>query len=201
MTFDDNSNKGNGPKPPGSGDLFDPARLRLSQDFAGGQAVKKILTTVPVRKPDRQWFVRTRPGEDWRLPTGVIEIKEDRETYLVEPEIALAFPNEIVPILLVTAITRHGVPFLWPNRLPGEDGKQNEWHRSLLEAAQRAEEKWVRVVANMAVGSYEVYEATGPLPEPEWPDLTFSQLLRIAFKDRFIQTRDHPVLRRLRGEV
>ena len=39
-------------------DPFDPTRLRLSQDFGEQIGVKKALLTVPVRKPDRQWFVR-----------------------------------------------------------------------------------------------------------------------------------------------
>ena len=32
---------------------------------------------------------------------------------------------------------------------------------------------WIKVVANMALGAYEVFEATGSLPEPEWPDIKF----------------------------
>jgi hypothetical protein len=73
---------GNNPKAADEDDPFDPARLRLSQDFTAGQAVKKILTKVPVRKPDRHWFIRVRPGEEWRLSTPLIDLKEDRELYL-----------------------------------------------------------------------------------------------------------------------
>jgi len=181
-------------------DPYAPERLRLSADFGTG-GVKKIITTVLVRKPDRHWFVRVRPGEDWRLAVGTIEIKEDRETYLVDPALAVALSSDVVPKMLFTGVARHGVPFLWPIRLPGEDGKLNEWHRSALEAAHRGETCWVRIVANMALGAYEIFEATAALPEPDWPDLTFSQLLEIAFRDRLIRTMDHPVLRRLRGEV
>ena len=32
-------------------DPFDPARLRLSQEFAASLGIKKALLTVPVRKP------------------------------------------------------------------------------------------------------------------------------------------------------
>ena len=194
------TNNRNNHNAPGGNDLFDPARLRLSQDFAA-VGVKKVITAIPVRKPDRQWFVRVHPEEGWRLPTGIIEIREDREVYLVDPAIAVELPAEVIPMMLFTSITRQGVPFLWPIRLPGEDGKQNEWHRSALEAADRAQKRWVRVAANMAAGAYDVYEAMGTLPEPEWPDLPFRDVLKIAFRDRFISTADHPVLRRLRGEV
>jgi hypothetical protein len=39
-------------------DPFDPASLRLDQTFTDGTAVKKLITTIPVRKPSRQDFVR-----------------------------------------------------------------------------------------------------------------------------------------------
>ena len=38
---------------------FDPAALRLDQSYADTVGVKKLLTTVPVRKPNRQDFVRS----------------------------------------------------------------------------------------------------------------------------------------------
>jgi hypothetical protein len=54
---------------------FDPARLRLGQNF--GANLKKLITTVPVRKPSREAFVRTHPNSDFWLPTRVIELKDD----------------------------------------------------------------------------------------------------------------------------
>lgn len=180
---------------------FDPTRLRLSQDFENKIGVKKALLTVPTRKPDRQWFVRVHPSADWRLDTAVLELKEERETYLVEPALWGELPGEVVPKLLFTAVNRQGVVFVWPVRLQGSDGKWDEWNRSAMEAAQMATKGWIRIAANMSLGAYEVFEATAELPEPEWPDIGFDQLLKIAFKDRFIRDLDHPVVRRLRGEV
>ena len=40
---------------------FDLEALRVSQDFVKDSGVKKLLTTVPVRKPNRQDFVREHP--------------------------------------------------------------------------------------------------------------------------------------------
>jgi hypothetical protein len=182
-------------------DPFDPSRLRLSQDFENKVGVKKAVITVPVRKPDRQWFVRVHPSESWRLDTAVLELKEERETYLVEPALWPELPGEVVPKVLFTGINPQGVAFLWPVRLQGMDGKWDEWNRSAMEAAQLAMRGWVRIAANMSLGAYEVFEATAELPEPEWPDIGFQKLLRVAFKDRFIRELDHPVVRRLRGEV
>src|SRR5262249_744840 len=146
-------------------DPFDPASLRLSQDFSAQLGVKKALTTVPVRKPDKAWFVRVHSSEDYRLQTAMVELKEERETYLVAPALwqELAGESTFSPRVLHTAVNRQGVVFLWPIRLPGPDGKLDDWNQSALEAAQRAQARWVRVQANMALGAYEVYEATAPL--------------------------------------
>ncbi len=72
---------------------------------------------------------------------------------------------------------------------------------SALEAAQMAETGWVRVMANMNLGANEVYTATADHPDPDWPELSFSDILKIAFKGHYISEYDHPVIRRLRGEL
>lgn len=188
------------PTSPPNEHQFDPSRLRLSQNFSESVGVKKALLTVPVRKPGRQDFVRTHPDSTYRLETAVIELKEDRETYLIDPELWHELPGEIIPKVLFTTINRQGVLSLWPVRLPREDGRHDEWNRSALEAADLAQGKWLRVAANMSLGAYEVYEAVSKLPEPDWPEVTFSEILKIAFRERFITDLSHPVVRRLRGE-
>jgi hypothetical protein len=179
---------------------FDPARLQLSQNFAEMAGVRKLLTTVPVRRTNKQDFIRVHPDPDYRLDTAVLELKDGRETYLVDPALWHELPGEIVPKVLCTTINRQGVLSIWPIRLPGEDGRQDEWSRSALEAAQMAQSRWVRVAANMYLGAYEIYEAVADLPEPDWPEKSFDDILKIAFKDRFINDSNHPVIRRLRGE-
>lgn len=184
-------------------DPFDPAALRLSPDFTANIGVRKALLSIPVRKPDRSWFVRVHPEEAYRLQTGVVELKEDRETYLVARSLWPELVTEATfsPRALFTAINRQGVLFLWPIRLPGPDGKLDEWSRTALEAADMAAKGWVRVTANMSLGAYEVFQASGHLPDPDWPQTPFNEVLRVAFRDRFIASLDHPILRRLRGEV
>ncbi len=182
-------------------DQFDISRLRLTQDFGASIGVKKLLTTVPVRKPGKQDFVRVHPDEGWRLQTAVLELKEEREIYLVDQPLWNELVGEISPRILFTAVSRQGVLFLWPVRLPGEDGRIDNWSRSALDAAEKAMDRWVRVSANMSLGAYEIFEAVADIPEPEWPEVSFQEVLEIAFRDRFITDFDHPVLRRLRGEA
>ena len=183
----------------GNGSLFDPERLRLSQNFADRIGVKKVLITIPVCKPNRQTFVRVHPDPAYHLDTLVLDLKEDKEIYLIEPHLGSELPGEIISTSLLTSVTRQGVLFLWPIRLPDPDGKRNLWSESARKAAELARDRWVRVAANMQLGAYETFVATGDLPDPEWPLEDLHDLLKIAFADRFIRTMDHPVVRRLRG--
>jgi hypothetical protein len=181
---------------------FDPAALRLDQSFADTVGVKKLLTTVPVRKPNRQDFVRVHPGPNYRLgPAAIIEVKEDREVYLIAPDMAQALPGEFSLVTLFTTINRQGTLHLWPVKMPLPDGRRNEWHRSAAEGAERAMKKWVRVTSSMSLGAYVIFEANGDLPEPVWPDISFQEILQIAFRDRIVDRADHPLVQRLQGIV
>jgi hypothetical protein len=180
-------------------DPYDLANLRLDQSFVETAGVKKLLTTIPVRKPSPQDFVRVHPGSEYRATFAVIELKDDRETYLLSPLVARELPGEFAMAVLFTAINRQGVVQLWPVRLPASDGRTLEWHRSAAEAAELAMQRWVRVKANMQLGAYEIFEAASTIADPEWPELSFQELLRIAFRDRLVDRLDHAVIKRLRG--
>ena len=51
-----------------SDDPYDLGRLRIDPDKLETAAAKKLLTSVPVRKPNPQDFVRVRPELDYRKP-------------------------------------------------------------------------------------------------------------------------------------
>jgi hypothetical protein len=180
-------------------DKFDLNSLRLSQNFAETAGVKKLLTTVPVRKPNPQDFIRVHPGVDYRADLAMIELKDEHEEYIVSGHDLIGeLTGEIKPKTLFTTISRQGVVFLWPVQLPVE-GKQDEWVRSRREAAEIGIKRWVRVKANMSLGAYEMTVAESAMAEPIWPEVTFQELIKIAFRDRLITTIDHPVIKRLRG--
>jgi hypothetical protein len=180
-------------------DPFDPANLRISQSFADSVALKKLSTTIPIRKPRPQEFVRMHPSSDYRESFPIIELKDDREEYLVAQNLRDELAGEFVIKMIYTAINRQGTVFFWPVRLPFADGKDSNWWRSAREAAQKATEGWVRVKANMDQGSYDMWGPGKPIPDPTWPEQGFWDLVRIAFRDFLIDRPDHPVIKRLRG--
>lgn len=159
-------------------DPFDPANLRLDQSHLEGGAAKKLVLTVPVRKPKKQEFIRVHPEESFRLtPAATITLEEDREVYLVHPRLVEDIEQDFNFVTLFLGITRQKVLFLWPVKLPTADGRKMDWHVSALAAAEHAMQHWLKVVPNMNLGAYEVFTAIGHFPEPEWPDLPFSELL------------------------
>jgi hypothetical protein len=181
------------PQPP---DPFDPANLRLSQSFIETAGVKKLLTTVPVGKPSQQDFVRVRAESDYRENFPIIELKDEREEYIVTADLVPALTGEFVIKTLFTTINRQGTIFFWPVRLPPPDEKNLNWWRSSREAAELAMTSWIRVRANLDLGAYDI-----AIPEPEWPQLGFWELIKIAFRDHLVDRIDHPVIKRLRGQL
>jgi hypothetical protein len=53
----------------------------------------------------------------------------------------------------------------------------------------------------MQLGAYDIYEAAAKWADPEWPALTFREILTKAFRDNLIDRLDHPLLKSLNGEV
>jgi hypothetical protein len=182
---------------------FDPAKLRLDQSTLAQAAAKKLRTTIPIRKPSAQDFIRVNPNADYRLSAAAfIELKEDREIYLVLPGyVPQLGESEYFTAALYLYVNRQQVLALWPVKLPRRDGRTNPWNLSAQDAAERAMKKWIQVRSNMSLGAYEISQAEGVLSDPEWPTETFKELLSVGFKGRIIHGPDHPVIQKLRGLI
>jgi hypothetical protein len=152
-----------------------------------------------VRKPGPQDFVRVHPHPDYRANVALLELKDDREVFVLTPALAQELPGEFFMATLFVTINRQGVLTLWPVRLPAPDGRQLEWHRSATQAAERAMKQWIRIRPNLSLGAYEIDVAGVTHSDPEWPSYTLQDLIQVAFRDRFINRIDHPVVQRLRG--
>ena len=61
--------------------------------------------------------------------------------------------------------------------------------------------RWVRMKSNRSLGAYEITMAAGEMADPVWPDLSFQELIKIAYRDRMITSLDHAVVKRLRGQT
>jgi hypothetical protein len=183
-------------------DPFNVESLRVTGATMASLGVKEALVTIRCRKPNKEEWVRVHPSEDYCLETYVIELKTENEIYLLTPVLWPTLAGE--PTLglrrFFTAQSYQGETFLWPCRLPTPDGKLPDWVAIPLEAARMAKDAWVRISWDEAQRKHRIWEAEGQMTEPRWPDLPLNQLLKLCFKDRFIQSLDHPILKKLRGE-
>jgi hypothetical protein len=221
----ENFNSGNGAGLPGSNDAnglppqapaadkicelpsTKPGRFNLEKfrvidadhvEHAGG---RKLLTTIPVRKPSKESWFRAHPDPNYRFPARLIELKEQGEVYLVSSELwsELSSESTCVTKTLVPVMTRQHALLLWPIRLPGADGRIDDWNASAMEAADIARQQWIRLSPNRSLGAYEIIAGPDPQAAVVWPEQSFEALLEIAFKGKIIETLDHPVIRQLRG--
>ncbi|MFW6034537.1 MAG: hypothetical protein ACOC9R_05310 [bacterium] len=182
-------------------DPFDPEALR--QGALADVDVEKVLTAVPVRRPNRTEFFRVH--REWVTDTLVLERQDglDRETYLVQPGVQDLVVHELRRVRLYTCINKRSTVFLWPAKLPqeGQNDGARRWAETALQVAEQAKGLWVKMAGNRDLGGYELFRAKGDLGEPQWPDKTFRDLIEIAFRDRLIDRPDHEVIRELNGEL
>ena len=179
---------GNTEKSP-EGDIdFDLDAIRLPQDFGVSSGVKKLLTTVPVRKPNKSLFIRTHA--EFRMDVSLLKYGTENDLYLVMPSMIAELEELPKPHRLVLAIDRTNTPFIWPLAHPDPDHPLL-WHSSAMEADVEAQARWIRVGADKNLGAYVMSVAQGQLSEPVWPDVPWNQLVSIAFKQKIIDSPDH----------
>jgi hypothetical protein len=180
-------------------DPFDPDSLRVSGDV-NAIGAERLILRLPVRKPGKQEFFRVNTDPTFRLSCAILELKDEREFYLVTPEALHVLEEDVRYVDLRLCRSRQGISFFWPVPMPSPDGRRNSWNESAREAAKIAESGWIRMISNMAEGSYSVYRATGTIPDPDWPDKSMRELIELAFKDgKLINSEDHPVVQQLYG--
>ena len=182
-------------------DPFDPNSLRVSGDV-NAIGAEKVLIRIAVRKPSKQEFFRVTIDPVYRLPCAILELEDgmSRDFHLVTPAALHLIDEDVRHVELLLCQNRQNVNFFWPLPMPSPDGRTNSWHASARKAANLAEADWIRMVANTSEGGYSVYKATGSIPDPQWPEKTMPELLKLACKDgRLIDSEDHPVIKQLYG--
>lgn len=184
-------------------DPFDVAALRANPPAVA--STESVIVTVAARRPSRHEFFRVHPGIDYTVDGTVLEYEgpDGRQDYWVPPNLRSVAPQDVRAVRIFTCMSKAGVLFLWPARIPAPDGAGRVWHASGLAIAELAKEHWVKMVGNRAAGAYQATKATGDLGLPQWPDgMSLQDMLRLAFGgERIIDGPDHDVLRAMRGEI
>jgi hypothetical protein len=87
---------------------------------------------------------------------------------------------------------------LWPVRLPGVDGGDNDYWASARGIADYAMENWTQMWADKPSGMYR-YRGSGKLKDkkPDWRGLTAGRVFELAIKPRLIAALNHPAASKL----
>jgi hypothetical protein len=186
-------------------DMFSRENMRLNQERLKGSA-KKMITGYVVRKPRKGAYFRVRPGEDYEYRTYVYVDKDeggmDREVYLVDSLLSDSLDDEFTSVMsgvtLHLALERHAErPFVWRVGTPLNGEKDNAYWESAREIADLAKTQWVRMVTIPGGYGHYLPSSKVSIPEPIWPEIPFGEILRLAFKNRVIDSMDHPIMRNL----
>jgi hypothetical protein len=183
------------------GDLkvFQEAMEAVSLDGAS-----EPISSAMTRRPQGTEYVRSRVGPDWTITMALYESKENlrSEYFAILPKMfdEMAVLGGMFYAQLHTATTRQGQTFIWPVKLP-TSGASNSWLETAQEAVEASKMNWIRMFADVGRGHYRIMKAEGDLEEPEFLDKPFNELLEMAFKDRVIDSSDHPICRKLRGRI
>ncbi len=183
----------------GKGKL-DFSKFKISSSSSDMPVARKLILHVPVTKAAKQRYVRVHREKEYHFECRLLNLEAEDRPFLLSPEIAQAIAKDAKRVTLKLAIDRQGNIFLWPVPPMPEEGNDNPWNQSQREVAELAEDKWVRLTSNRAVGCYEPLEALGEIPEPVWPDLSMDEILKIAFGSTHVITdNEHPALQKLWG--
>jgi hypothetical protein len=185
-------------------DPFNLDALRAAPDLDDIDLVK-ISVAVPVKRPGKNEFFRVHPSPEYMIDNYVLEHESelDKTTYWVVPGLGTPCWTTCARSASSLAWTRAATSSCGPAKLPAADGSPaaRGWYLSGLRAAEEAKKVWVKIVGNKAVGAYDVVIARGDLGDPQWPDKSFQELIRLAFGDKVVNSMDHAVVREINGEI
>jgi hypothetical protein len=160
-----------------------------------------VAVNVKVGKPPNNVYFRSRDGAEWSLDASVIVGDGGSDDfYFVTP--FMLNHHTILPRLRKVTIAAvytwpGGAISLWP--VPNAEETRIACWKSARAAYGLSKTQWVQLVWNNDTRDYDVAIAENIGIEPNWPDKSLRDLLRLGFADKIISTPEHPYVMRLRG--
>jgi hypothetical protein len=190
---------------------FDPAILRKRR--SGTTEVKKSRLSIEEGKPEPDVWYRVSSDPNYSVPADILQVKQvvkgksgksssgsRRKTnfyispFIVDDVLADDRYNTFVkPCTVYGGVYCEGVGNLvWVVR-----DAEDDWAISEQDAVITGMSEWTRIVAG--ANSFRTITCAGKTTAPKFPSQPMGELLQAAFKNKFIDTLDHPVLVALRG--
>jgi hypothetical protein len=173
---------------------------------------RTVAVNMSVRKPPDNAYFQCHPDPSQRIDASLLLDKEERDTYFVAPPMMnhpLVVPRLRRVTLATTYLWPSGQIHLWPVPFPKGKGSVKCWktaRRAFEIASGLATDleprgpRWTQLCWNEALQDYDLAIAENINSAPIWAeDLSFSNSLKLGFRDKTIVDEDHPYMRQLRG--
>jgi hypothetical protein len=162
-----------------------------------------IPVNVAVRRPSNHVYFRINPDPEMMLDACVIVGDGGSDDFYFVAPCMLNHRTMLPRLRHVTIATVYtwpgGAISLWPVPKLGER-KIACWKSARRAFDLAKEHHWMQLCWNSDLRDYDVIAAEHMDLEPVWPaDRTLSDLLKLGFEDKIIDTPEHPYVLQLRG--
>jgi hypothetical protein len=155
---------------------------------------------VYVGKPQPARYVRAYRNNEFAHEFGFVYDQTGDQQYLVLPDLIDEIGVDVRMRKLFTLVDWHGDVWLWPLLTSDGRGRTDPYTRSAHEAIEAAYEEWVRLIVIGGTNKITVMPSADRHIDPTWP-ADYYDAIRKGFTGRVIDSLDHPVVRRLRGQI
>ena len=101
------------------------SKFRMASASLTNVETEKLITHVPVGKPNKQKFVRVHPDQAFWFECAILKLEDEQRPFLVTPEIASLIVQDIKLVVLRLTTDRQGNLSLWPIPPVPEEGEEN----------------------------------------------------------------------------
>lgn len=180
----------------------------------GAPPVMRITHDILIRKPGAtEWFT-VHPGKEMSAPIPIhiparIGTQKTDQTFIVTDEEALQILQEkrvvkMCDIYVLQNRDEHTAYLSWiPLFQPSSEWEtENGFNKTRRACYEEAKKGFVQM-ANLGDGTYGTTVPAVKFADPIWPAHlpTLKSYLDIAFEGHVIDSKDHPVILRLKGEM
>jgi hypothetical protein len=167
-------------------------------------AIRREQLTIPEGRP-KDVFFRIDRREEMQQPVAIFEYKPEGrlspEAHILTPDIAEQLGRRSRHAIIRVCICRPSILRLWAVKVPDADrGPPNSFTQTAWDAIPFLEKAWGRLDLNESGTGYDVVLPEGAWPAPEWPTDSLESLVHKAYRGRFIDSMDHPIIKALRGQ-
>jgi hypothetical protein len=175
-------------------------------DVAVLVTAKKHHVSIPIAKPSGTGkYLRAREGDEWSPAANAFLMfdprrSEQKEYLMVHPDLEEFVRSKkqlaaaMRTIGLAFMVDASGSPSYWPLNLQDT----GDWGTSARLAVEDMQTNWGMVVNDG--DHWAVEHPEDDLGDPTWPPGSADEWLLKAFRERIVDTVDHPVIKKLLGK-